>query len=198
MPLTEARAHMTDLDAHLEALRAGDAEAFALWLAGAERPVRASLRRFAPHVDTEAVLQEALLRAWQVAPRFHPDGAPNALLRFTLRAAHHLALSEARRLRPSLLPDEALLRAADTAADARPSEGPDPLLRAAILRCQEKLPGAPARALGARLLGAGRPDAALAEGLGMRPNTFLQNVTRARAFLARCLEKAGVRLAEVL
>lgn len=190
---------MTDLDVHLPAICAGDPEAFALWLSGAERPVRVSLRGFAPHVDTEAVLQEALLRAWQVAPRFRPDGGANALLRFTLRAAQNLALSEARRLRPSLLPDEALLRAADALGEGLTvSEGPDPLLRAAILRCQEKLPPKPAQALHARLVGAGRPDAQLAEGLGLRTNTFLQNVTRARALLAACLEKAGVLLAEVL
>ena len=66
---------------------AGDKDAFAAWLAGAERPVRISLRSFAVKVDTEAVLQEALLRVWQVAPRVRPDGRSNALLRFALRSA---------------------------------------------------------------------------------------------------------------
>ena len=63
-----------DLDAELPSIIAGDADAFGRWLAGAERPVRESLRSFAAVIDAEAVLQEALLRVWQVAPRFQPDG----------------------------------------------------------------------------------------------------------------------------
>ena len=55
----------TDLDIHLTAIAAGDATAFAAWLAGAELPLRRRLRPFASSVDTEAVLQEALLRVWQ-------------------------------------------------------------------------------------------------------------------------------------
>src|SRR5690606_14601871 len=70
-----------DLDVHLAAIVAGDTRAFGRWLAGAEAPVRDSLRSFARVVDVEAVLQEALLRVWQVAPRFEPDGRPNGLLR---------------------------------------------------------------------------------------------------------------------
>ena len=88
---------MIDLDVHLPAVAAGDARAFGAWVAGAEGPVRDGLRGFAAAVDVEAVLQEALLRAWSVAPRLAPDGRANALLRFTVRAARNLALSEARR-----------------------------------------------------------------------------------------------------
>ncbi len=36
------------------------------------------------------------------------------------------------------------------------------------------------------------PDRSLAEALGMRLNTFLQNVARARRLLADCLREAGV------
>ncbi len=188
---------MLDLDCHRSGIIAGDPEAFARWLSGAERPVRASLRDFAASVDTEAVLQEAMLRVWQVAPKFQPDGQPNALLRFALRTARNLAVSEVRRHRPSLLPDEALLRAAES-LPVTVREGPDPLLRARILECREKLPKKPALALLARLCGAGQSDEALAEGLSMKLNTFLQNFTRARSLLAKCLERAGVALAEVL
>jgi len=55
---------VTDLDRHLPAIVAGDAQAFAAWLAGAEPRIRASLRGFAAQVDVEAVLQETLLRVW--------------------------------------------------------------------------------------------------------------------------------------
>src|SRR6185437_5928786 len=76
---------MTDLDVHFPAIAAGDAGAFGRWLAGAEPCLRQSLRPFAARVDTEAVVQEALLRTWQVVPRHAPDGRPNSLLRLALR-----------------------------------------------------------------------------------------------------------------
>ena len=54
---------MADLDRHFPQIAAGDDGAFALWLAGAEPELRDGLRAFAATVDTEAVIQEALLRA---------------------------------------------------------------------------------------------------------------------------------------
>jgi hypothetical protein len=39
------------------------------------------------------------------------------------------------------------------------------------------------------------PDTHLAERVGMRPNTFLQNIARARRFLADCLRKRGIDVA---
>ena len=70
---------MADLDHLLPGIVAGDADAFGRWVAGAELQVRDSLRPFAASVDAEAVLQESLLRVWQTAPDFKPDGRPNAL-----------------------------------------------------------------------------------------------------------------------
>ena len=35
----------------------------------------------------------------------------------------------------------------------------------------------------------------LAERVGMRPNTFLQNITRARRLIAECLRRRGIDLA---
>jgi RNA polymerase sigma-70 factor (ECF subfamily) len=175
-----------DLDIHLAGIAAGDAHAFARWVAGGEPPLRAALRGFAAAVDVEAVLQEALLRVWQLAPGFHPDGAPNALLRYAHRIAHNLAVSECRRRRA--VPDE------EAVATLRvESLEPDPLLRQAIADCREKLPGKPAAALNARIGGDGS-DATLAARLNMTLNTFLQNFTRARKLLAECLERRGVRL----
>jgi DNA-directed RNA polymerase specialized sigma24 family protein len=181
-----------DLDGHVPDIRAGDPDAFGRWMAGAERSVRLSLRSFAAHVDTEAVLQEALLRVWQVAPRFVPDGRPNGLLRLAVRIARNLALSERRRLHATPI-DPALLERVG-AEDTEPALT-DPLLRQVIAACREQLPHQPARALEARL-GAGglEPDETLAARLSMRLNTFLQNFSRARNLLAECLRKRGVDL----
>lgn len=182
-----------DTDAELPAIMAGDADAFGRWLAGAERPVRESLRSFAAVVDAEAVLQEALLRVWQVAPRFVPDGRPNGLVRLAVRIARNLAVSEVRRLR-AVPAEPADLEAALAEAERAPRP-PDPLLRDAIRACREALPDKPRRALDARLGGAGgAEDLDLAAALGMRLNTFLQNFTRARQLLAECLRRRGVLL----
>lgn len=179
---------MNELERHeLAMIASGDADAFATWMAGAEPALRAGLRRFAAQVDAEAVLQEALLRVWQVAPRFTPDGRPDGLLRLGHRIARNLAISEIR-------------KHGGRTPEAAPEVGvtprtPDPLLRGVIEGCREKLPDKPAQALEARLRSSGaEPDAVLAEQLGMKKNTFLQNFTRARALLAECLEKHGVDL----
>lgn len=178
---------MSDLDVHLAAIAAGDAGAFARWMAGAEPVLRAGLRRFAAQVDAEAVLQETLLRVWQVAPRFVSDGRPDGLVRLGHRIARNLAVSELRKRggqAPEALPSARI--------DPRP---PDPMLRGVIEGCREKLPAKPAQALDARLQSGGLdPDDVLAERLGMKKNTFLQNFTRARALLAACLERHGVDL----
>ena len=186
---------MIDLDVHLAAIVAGDAAAFGRWLAGAEPPVRESLRSFARLLDVEAVLQEALLRVWQVAPRFEADGRANGLLRLAVRIARNLAISELRRTRATPLPPDDLEAAASEPAPT----APDPYLRAAIAECRDKLPDKPRQALDARLAaGGGRDDDALAVGLGMRLNTFLQNFTRARRLLAECLGARGIVVAEEL
>jgi DNA-directed RNA polymerase specialized sigma24 family protein len=178
---------MDDLDRHLTAIQGGDPDAFERWVAAAEATVRLGLRSFATAVDTEAVLQETLLRVWQVAPRFVPDGRPNGLVRLAVRISRNLAVSERRRLRTSA-PVE------DPPADVPLVPG-DPLLRRLIQLCREKLRGRPAQALEARLASGGtEPDEHLAARLSMRLNAFLQNVTRARRQLADCLQRQGVDL----
>jgi RNA polymerase sigma-70 factor (ECF subfamily) len=187
---------MSDLDVDLAFIRAGDADAFARWLAGAEATIRDSLRSFAAVVDVEAVLQEALLRTWQIAPRLEPDGKPNALLRVGIRIARNLAVSERRRARGVPADDDAIDRAAeDDPARAPAPAVPDPALRRAIAECAGALPEQPSRALRARIESAGADaDDVLAERLGMRKNTFLQNFTRARKLLAECLRRRGIDL----
>ena len=186
---------MLDLDVHLQAIAEGDAAAFGRWLAGAEPALRESVRSFAARVDVEAVVQEALLRVWQVAPRHAPDGRPNSLFRVGVRIARNLCVDELRRARVAPMDEEALERAlAAEEAGVMPA-APDPLLRRVIETCREKLRGKPAEALEARLAAGGaEPDEVLAERLGMRANTFLQNFTRARKLLAECLERHNVDL----
>ncbi len=184
---------MQDLDDYLPAIQAGDATAFGRWVAGSETRLRLSLRSFAQHVDVEAVVQETLLRVWQVAPRFQPDGRPDGLLRLAIRTAHHLAISDVRRRTPSAL-DPALLEGVMRLEDvAVPHAETDPMLRKAIRRCHDKLPSKAQAVLEARMSNAGAsPDQQLAASLRMTLNTFLQNVTRARRMLMECLRKLGI------
>lgn len=184
-------------DLFLPSIVAGNAQAFGTWMAYCEPTVRLSLRSFASVVDTEAVLQEALLRVWQVAPRFVPDGRANGLLRLAIRIARNLAVSELRKTRSRPAETEEIEDAfAEHEGDAAP---PDPLLRKHIADCRDKLPQKPREAFDARMHSAGGDDDDdLATRVGMRLNTFLQNFTRARKLLADCLKRAGVVLDEEL
>lgn len=189
-----------DLDELLPLIRLGDADAFAKWLARAEPPLRASLASFATRVDVEAILQETMLRVWQIAPRFRLDGRANGLLRLARRIGANLALDVLRR---EARMEPAEVDELDRALQAQHGEQggwePDPLVARAIHECREGLPAQPRVALDARIYGGGRdPDRALAEDLRMTTNTFLQNVTRARRLLAACLEGRGVDLAGLL
>lgn len=177
---------MIDHDIHLASIVDGDATAFGRWLAGAEPRVRGSLASFATVVDVEAVLQEALVRVWQVAPRFVPDGKPDGLIRFAVRIARNLAIDEVRRTKARQVEP----------IDVEPEVvEPDPMLRQVIADCHDKLPPKPKQVLDARLEAAGGvDDSVLASNLDMRLNTFLQNFTRARQLLADCLGKAGITI----
>lgn len=178
-----------NLDEYLPGIVAGDEDSFARWMAGAERPLRQSLRRFAASVDTEALMQETLLRIWLVARRCRPDGRPDSLLRFAISIARNLALGDIRRRRTQVPIDSS----PEPPAPEPPL--PDPALRKAIQQCLDKLPRQPAAALWARIKSAGaEPDRLLADRLGMRLNTLLQNITRARSLVAQCLQQAGIEV----
>ena len=184
-----------DLDVHLPGILARDTNAFARWMSACEPSVRESLRSFVTVVDVEAVLQEALLRVWHASPRFVPDGQPNALLRFAVRIARNLAISEVRRTKARPVEDEALERMTPHDEPAPP----DPILREKIAECYARLPDKPRQALLARIHSDGRTnDDALAMSLSMRLNTFLQNFGRARKLLAECLQKYGVSIGQEL
>lgn len=186
---------MLDLDSHLSAIVAGDTAAFGRWMASSEHTVRDSLRSFAARVDTESVVQETFLRVWQVAPRFQRDGRPNGLLRLALRIARNLAISETRRLKTAATVSDELENRVAVELDERGPRPPDPMLRQAIVQCRQRLPDKPGQALTARLESAGGDhDREVARRIGMTRNTFLQNVTRARRFLVKCLEELGVNV----
>jgi RNA polymerase sigma factor (sigma-70 family) len=191
------RGEVVGADPLVVSICAGDATSFARWLAGAEPRLRDSLRSLATRIDVEAVLQEALLRTWQVAPRFVPDGQPDALLRLAVRIARNLAIDTLRRSRLEPLEADELERLVDAAHVAHASDRwSDPLLRRAIDECRRRLPDRPAKALQARLESEGsEPDDRLAERLRMRKNTFLQNIVRARKLLAECLRRRGIDVA---
>jgi RNA polymerase sigma-70 factor (ECF subfamily) len=182
---------LTAIDQAFELVRARSPVGFAEWMRLVELPLRASLRGFARVVDAEAVVQEALLRMWVVARDVELQGE-NASLRYALRIARNLALREAAR-------QERFERLGDDPepASVRVDPAPDPALRRTIRECLKRLPAKPGQALVARLRSQGRhPDRDLAAQLGMRVNTFLQNVSRARDALRKCLESRGVDLRE--
>jgi RNA polymerase sigma-70 factor (ECF subfamily) len=182
---------MQDLDALHAAIAAGNSAAFGQFLGRAELTVRRSLKTFSTRVDTEAILQEAFLRLWQVAPRFTPDKKPNGLLRLLVRIAQNLALDEVKRRREVRIDDDI----APPPELISPLVEVDPLLRDIVKRCFDRLPPQPSRALGARLESEGaEPDSVIAERIRMKPNTFFQNVARARRLLADCLQEHGVAL----
>lgn len=182
-----------DLDELLPAIVSGDAVAFGKLAAAIELDLRRSLRSFATRVDVEAVVQEGLLRTWQVAPRFVPDGKPNGLARLCQRITRNVALDECRKRRD--VPSEIEVERVPALA---PEVASDPLLRAHVLACLEALHERPRAALMLRIgCEGGESDVDLAARASMTLNTFLQNVTRARKLLEACLTRRGVSQAEV-
>jgi RNA polymerase sigma factor (sigma-70 family) len=185
---------MSDCDAESQEhfdITSRDYSSFAKWMARTEEPIRSSLRRFASCVDVESVVQETFLRVWTSARLVDGDGKPNLLLRYGLRIARNLAVSEARRRR--MLDLDAAQAPEPT---VEPSSVPDPSVADAVHACREKLPQQPRAAIDARIQSEGLVrDEELAARVGMRTNTFLQNVTRARKLLAECLRLRGIDLA---
>ena len=181
---------MSDLDNAFVRTQLGDRDAFTDWVRSVEPPLRASLRRFARQADVEAILQEGLMRMWVLAPTLKLEGK-HASLRYAATIVRNLAVREAQKS-GALVP---LCDADGPVHDVpgEPAPPSDPGLRRAILECLKKVPGAPAKALLARLQDRGAThDRELAARVGMQLNTFLQNVVRARVHMARCLESRGV------
>jgi len=186
---------LSDLDDLYRRTQGGDTDAFTEWVRRVEPALRGRLSPFARQVDVEAVIQEALLRMWRLAPKLELTGA-NASLRYLGTIARNLALEEARAMGaevPLENPGGAALE-----IPVPPAPVPDKALRAAILGCLDALRGSPAKAPGARLSYGERPDRDLAADAAMTLNTFLQNVVRARRAVAECLKGKGIVVAEML
>jgi DNA-directed RNA polymerase specialized sigma24 family protein len=178
---------MTPIDHAFARTRHGDPNGFTDWVRAVELSLRGSLRRFARHVDVESILQEGLLRMWRLAPTIDLEGK-DASLRYALRLIRNLALREIERNRIYVPEDPA-----GNDPEVQPEPPLDPGLLRILKDCFARLPRKPREALLARIeRGDAEPDRALAEGIGMRLNTFLQNIVRARRHLARCLESHGV------
>ncbi len=190
---------MTDDRADLAFGRArlGDREAFAAWMGMVELPLRRSLQRYARAVDVEVVVQETFLRMWLLAlDRSRPLAGDHGALKFAHRVARNVALEELRRYRQDRFVDLGILD--DLPEGQVEPDRSDPALGRAIEDCLNRLPSRPRAALSARLRDGLQPDRELAARVRMKGNTFLQNIVRARRLLRACLEKRGVRLAEIL
>lgn len=188
----------SDLDRLLVAIRNGDGDAFTEWARAATPRLAGRLRPFASRIDTDMIVQETLLRVWTHAGGFVPDGRRNALLRFAFRTARNLAIDELRRTRREPQPIEDVERLTHV-VDESASGQPDPALRRILAAGMAKLPPRPRAALGARLGRRGAlPDSVLAAQSGMRLNTFVQNVVRARRLLAAHLAACGADPAALL
>ena len=190
---------MTDDRADLAFGRArlGDREAFAAWMGMVEIPLRRSLQRYARAVDVEIVVQETFLRMWLFA--LDQSGilaGDHASIKFAYRVARNVALEEMRRYRQDRFVDIAMLD--DLPEGQVEPDKSDPALGRVIDDCLSRLPKQPRIALSARLRDGLQPDRELAARVRMKGNTFLQNIVRARRLLRACLEKRGVRLAEIL
>lgn len=188
----------TEVDRTYRGVQAEDADAFAAWLALVEMPLRRSLRPFARSVDAEVIMQEGLLRMWVLAPKLDLHGR-NASLRFALRLFRNMAISETRRLRNRLPVDP---REVEDHEEMRvePEPPPDPHLRQIIWGCIEKLPRRAREVLLLRITtpGSDLSDRERAAGLGIKVNTFVQQVVRARRLVSDCLKDNGVPVEEVL
>ena len=187
---------MTELDALWLRVGRADRIAFGDWMGRVERPIRRCLYAFAHAVDAESVVQETLLRMWLYAQERGGElTGDDASLRFAIGMARNLARNMARKYgRMTILPPEHLPEPV-----VQPDPPPDPFLRRAIRECFDKLAKKPLLAMRARLAeGQTQADGDLAKQLGMTPNTFLQNIVRARQQLAKCLGARGIDLEQVL
>jgi RNA polymerase sigma-70 factor (ECF subfamily) len=190
--------------------RGGDRDAFGrLVEAHLDRIWTLVWRVLRHHEDTEDVVQEVFLAAWQALPRFRGEARLSTWLQTiaVTRALNHRARG-AEKLRQASIPldrlavdgsswmaDGALGPAGHTAAepaDMHPSASPLRTLEAGDLRrrlalCLDKLPAA-WRAILALRDGGDRPYEEIAAALGLALGTVRSRLARARLALRDCVE----------
>lgn len=138
-------------------------------------------------VDTESVVQQALLITWNNAPRIEPRTTSDPLLAYAIRVARNEALRE---IPPRDTPPVDM--------DQEPTEPEvlSPLFRAGVSRCFDLLPDRPKIVLRVRIEDGGTStDEELARHLGMTKGTYQQNLHRARVTIQDCLHRHGIEVA---
>lgn len=190
--------------------RGGDRDAFGrLVEAHLDRVWTLVWRVLRHHEDTEDVVQEVFLAAWQALPGFRGEARLSTWLQTiaVTRALNHRARG-AERLRQASIPLDRLAgdgsswrtdgapgpagHAAAEPADPHPSASPLRALEAGELRrrlalCLDKLPSA-WRAILALRDGGDRPYEEIAAALGLALGTVRSRLARARMALRDCVE----------
>ena len=186
-----------DYDAEIaewQAIAQGNQDAFSRWFARCEIQLRRSLRSFARTIDVEAVVQETVMKVWELAATIGPRGRPDFLLHWAQEVAKNHALNRSDRAKR-----EVPLEAHHDLPTRATVSASDPILRARIRECLAALSASTRRVLEARLHDAGQhSDRDLSAMLGMSYDTFRKNLSRAREALEQCLREHGIDLSEYL
>ena len=181
--------------AELHAIGRRDRDTFSRWFARCEIPLKQSLRSFAQVVDVEALVQDTAFKVWEHASRITPDGRTGFLLRWARTVALNAARNIARR--PGHRPEHQVPLEDHPEAGAAVIMAGDPILRARIRQCLERLQTHQQRAFRARFDDSGqRTDRDLATSVGMSFDVFRQNMTRGRKALVKCLSSFKIDVME--
>lgn len=194
----------------LERARGGDREAFAVLVAAhVDRVWGVVWRVLRHHEDTEDVVQEVFLSAWQALPGFRGEARLSTWLQTIAvsRALNHRGRASEKMRRASIPLEAPAGEGLDRAAGGGPAPGafephdPRPAasplrslegreLRRRLAACLDKLPR-DWRAVLALREGAGEPYEAIARTLGLALGTVRSRLARARLALKTCVEETS-------
>jgi len=213
LPATDDGRATIDEETLVARARAGDRDAFGRLVdSHVDRVWTLVWRVLRHHEDTEDVVQEVFLAAWQALPGFRGEARLATWLQTiaVTRALNHRARG-AERLRQASIPldrlaeGDAPARAGGASLAGRPpaAEPADPHpaasplraleageLRRRLARCLEKLPAA-WRAILALRDGGDRPYEEIATTLGLALGTVRSRLARARLALRDCVEETS-------
>ena len=190
--------------------RAGDRDAFALLItAHLDRVWGVVWRVLRHHEDTEDVVQEVFLSAWQALPGFRGEARLSTWLQTIAvsRALNHRGRASEKVRRASIALEAPMAEGTDGAAGGAAGspafEPPDPHpassplrslegleLRRRLAACLDKLPRE-WRAVLALREGAGESYDAMARTLGLALGTVRSRLARARLALKTCVEETS-------